>query len=76
MPEERFPEGHREYISQKPILDVIRPFADEVSRQRLKCPLEALRTVEDAEKIRQAYYHGNRLRYERMGLDMRKWPKD
>lgn len=57
-------------------LEMIRDYAEQVAKQVFGRSLGEMDTVKDARLIALAFFHGNRLRYQGMGIDISKWPKD
>jgi hypothetical protein len=69
MPEDRYPADRRPFLQQKPITEIVRPYAEKIAQQLFGKRLDEL----DAKQTTLAFFHGNRARYKEMGIE---WPSD
>lgn len=75
MPEQRYPAENpgRFVVHEPPILDVIRPIAEEICKGMTGREYRELDTIKDAKRIEEVFAEANRERYRRMGIDPDKW---
>jgi len=65
MPVEKWPRRDVGFVQQRPILDVVRDVVYEIRPD--------YDSMTDPKEIAELFARANRLRYERMGIDTRKW---
>jgi hypothetical protein len=61
------------FTQQEPILDVIRPIAEEICVELTGRSYSRLDTIRDARLIMDVFRKANIIRYLRMGIDPSKW---
>lgn len=75
MPEQKYaPENPGRFIQKKPILDLIRPIAEEISVEIAGREYWDLDPISDAKLIEKVFHEANTVRYIRMGCEG-KWLK-
>lgn len=74
MPEQKYPpENPGRFVQQEPILNLIRPIAEEICKGMTGREYHDLDTVKDAKQIEEVFAEANRTRYRRMGIDPERW---